>query len=255
MDRLELAADVTCVVGEAPTWSTREQALYWIDGQSHSIMRLRFPDRVLETRPLPYRPSCLALLPERGLVVGYKKGLGTFDFDSGEAVALPLTGVPFEAASFNDGACDAAGRLWIGTRHRDASEPVCALFCIEPGLKVRRMVDGIIVSNGIAFSPDGQIMYHTDSRPGRIDAYDYDVAHGTLSNDRRRAGRALPARRNARPHGYAAGQQARERRLRWRGYAHPVHHHDQLRSGRGGAPDAALGGQVAQPAHRRGRVA
>jgi sugar lactone lactonase YvrE len=90
----------------------------------------------------------------------------------------------FAVASFNDGACDAAGRLWIGTRHRDASEPVCALFCIEPGLKVRRVVEGLTVSNGIAFSSDGRTMYHTDSRPGRIDAYDYDAATGTPSGGR-----------------------------------------------------------------------
>ena len=141
-------------------------------------MRLGWPQRRLEAKTLPYRPSCLALLPDRGLLVGYKKGLGTFDFDAGEARQLPLKGMEFAVASFNDGACDAAGRLWIGTRHRDASEPVCALFCIEPGLKVRRVVEGLTVSNGIAFSSDGRTMYHTDSRPGRIDAYDYDAATG-----------------------------------------------------------------------------
>jgi sugar lactone lactonase YvrE len=35
-----------------------------------------------------------------------------------------------------------------------------------------------VVSNGIAFSPDWRTMYHADSRPGRIYAYDYDVASG-----------------------------------------------------------------------------
>jgi sugar lactone lactonase YvrE len=183
--QVELAADIVSIVGEAPTWSVREQALYWIDGQQHRIMRLQVPSRRVETRDLPYRPSCLALLPERGLLVGYKKGIGTFDFDTGAAASLPLTGISFDVVSFNDGACDAAGRLWIGTRHRDASEPVCSLYCIGPGLSVRRVVDGLILSNGIAFSPDGRTMYHTDSRPGRIDAYDYDPATGDLSGCRR----------------------------------------------------------------------
>jgi L-arabinonolactonase len=182
---VELAADIVSIVGESPIWSVREQALYWIDGQARRIMRLHWPDRRLESRELPYRPSCIALLPEAGLLVGYKKGLGAFDFDSGAARSLPLEGVAFDVESFNDGACDAAGRFWIGTRHRDASEAVCALFCIETDLRVRRVIDGIIVSNGIAFSPDGRTMYHTDSRPGRIDAYDYDVATGALSGRRR----------------------------------------------------------------------
>jgi sugar lactone lactonase YvrE len=173
-------ADFVAIVGEAPIWSAQEQALYWIDGHQRHLMRLHWPTQTAERRPLPYRPSCLALLPGGGLLVGYKKGIGTFDFTSGRAVALPAGGVDLDVVSFNDGACDAAGRLWIGTRHRDASEPVGALYRIGPGMAVRRVVDGLIVSNGIAFSPDGRTLYLTDSRPGRIDAYEFDPTTGTL---------------------------------------------------------------------------
>src|SRR5262245_45113712 len=114
---IELAADMVAQVGEAPTWSAAAQALYWIDGVAHRVMRPDWPRSRPETRELAYRPSCLALLPGRGLLVGYKKGLGTFDFESGTARQLPLAGIDFSDQSFNDGACDAAGRLWIGTRH------------------------------------------------------------------------------------------------------------------------------------------
>jgi L-arabinonolactonase len=181
---VRLAADIVSTVGEAPTWSIAEQALYWIDGHGRHVMRLKWPGNAVERRELPYRPSCLALLPERGLLIGYKKGLGTFDFDTRLARQLPLSGIDFADESFNDAACDAAGRLWIGTRHRDASEPICSLFRIDPDLAVTRAAGGLIVSNGIAFSPDGRTMYHTDSRPGRIDAYDYDAATGTTSGRR-----------------------------------------------------------------------
>jgi sugar lactone lactonase YvrE len=180
MGPCECVSEIVAIVGEAPTWSVREQALYWIDGQQRQIMRLDWATRASETRGLPYRPSCLALLPEDGLLIGYKKGIGTFDFAAGTAHALPLRDVDLDIVSFNDGACDAAGHLWIGTRHRDASEPVGALYCIDRGMVVRRVIEGLIVSNGIAFSPDGRTMYHTDSRPGRIDAYEYDAATGTL---------------------------------------------------------------------------
>ncbi len=183
--QLELAADIVSIVGESPTWSVREQALYWIDGQAHRVMRLSLPSGRLETRDLPYRASALALLPERGLLLAYKKGLGTFDFETGAAQSLPVEGIDFTDVSFNDCACDAAGRLWIGTRHRDASAPVCWLYRIDPGMRITPVIGSLIVSNGIAFSPDGRIMYHTDSRPGRIDAYDYDPATGTPSNPKR----------------------------------------------------------------------
>jgi sugar lactone lactonase YvrE len=146
------------------------------------LFRLR--DGVTEQRDLPYRPSCLAPLEGRGLLVGYKKGIGRFDFESCRAVQLPIAGADLGEVSFNDGICDAAGRLWIGTRHREASAPVGALYRIDGDLALARVRDGLIVSNGIAFSPDGRRMYHADSRPGRIHAYDFDVRAGTLSAPR-----------------------------------------------------------------------
>lgn len=182
MSEVRLAADIVAVLGESPLWIEAEQALYWIDGQRPHLMRLA--DGAVERRVLPYRPSCLVPLPDGRLLVGYKKGIGVFAFATGEASQLPLTGVDLGAVSLNDGKCDQAGRLWIGTRHRDASEPAGALYRIDAGMAVSRVLDGLVVSNGIAFSPDGRTMYHTDSRPGRIDAYDYDPAIGTLSGKR-----------------------------------------------------------------------
>ena len=180
-DAIVLAADITAIVGESPTWSAREQALYWIDGQQRRVMRLRAETGDVEMRELPFRPSCLVLQPERGVLIGYKKGLGRFDFDTGEAQALPVPGVDLETVSFNDGTCDPAGRLWIGTRHRDASQPDGALYRVGTDLAITRIRGGLVVSNGIAFSPDGRTMYHIDSRLGRIDAYDFDVDTGTVS--------------------------------------------------------------------------
>lgn len=180
---IRMVGDFTAVAGEAPLWSAAEQALYWLDNRERLLVRLR--DGVTEARRLPYRPNCLAPLTSgKGLLVGYRKGIGTFDFDSGRAVQLPISGAELDVVSFNDGACDAAGRLWIGTRHREASEPVGALYRITPDRGLARMRGGLVVSNGIAFSPDGRVMYHADSRPGRIDRHELDIASGTLSASR-----------------------------------------------------------------------
>ncbi|WP_137180770.1 SMP-30/gluconolactonase/LRE family protein [Roseomonas sp. AR75] len=175
---IRVASAVRATVGEAPLWSTTERALYWIDGHRRVVFRLR--DGVTEERELPFRPSCLVPDRQGGLVVGYKKGLGRFEFESGRAEQWPLSGVDFSDVSFNDAACDAAGRLWIGTRHAGGHAPVAALYSIGPDLRPVCGRRGLVVSNGIAFSPDGRRMYHADSRPGRVDAYDLDPATGML---------------------------------------------------------------------------
>ena len=46
------------------------------------------------------------------------------------------------------------------------------------------MLTGITVPNGPAWSPDYETMYFTDTALRRIDAFDYDVRGGVLSNRR-----------------------------------------------------------------------
>jgi sugar lactone lactonase YvrE len=181
---LRFVEDFTATIGEGPLWSPHDEALYWIDTVQKKLVRLRAPFTKSEIRDLPYRPSCLAGVHGGGLLVVYKKGIGLFDFDSGTPSQLPLAGVSFDNEIFNDGACDSAGRLWVGTRDRDVKSPVGALYRIGPDLVASKHADKLVVSNGIAWSPDYRTFYHTDSRPGRIDAYDFDAASGTISNRR-----------------------------------------------------------------------
>jgi len=84
----------------------------------------------------------------------------------------------------NDGRCDALGRFWAGTvgvnEHGLAAEGAGALYCLEPDGTVRRVLDGVSLSNGLDWSPDGRRLYYVDSLAGGIDAYDFDLASGEL---------------------------------------------------------------------------
>jgi sugar lactone lactonase YvrE len=46
------------------------------------------------------------------------------------------------------------------------------------------MLDGFSIPNGLAWSPDGRIMYFADTLAGAIDAFDYDLTDGITSNRR-----------------------------------------------------------------------
>ena len=91
---------------------------------------------------------------------------------------------------FNDGRCDRQGRFWAGTMMMDmaAGAPVGAMYRYNAGQAepLTAQLQGFIVPNGLAFSPDGNTLYLSDSHPDvqKIWAFDYDTDTGTPHNRR-----------------------------------------------------------------------
>jgi sugar lactone lactonase YvrE len=89
---------------------------------------------------------------------------------------------------FNDGRCDRQGRLLAGTMVADMSRaaPMGSVYELTATRRLRPLLGGLITPNGMAFSPDGQTMYLSDSHPSvqTIWAFDYDTDTGTPRNQR-----------------------------------------------------------------------
>ena len=82
-----------------------------------------------------------------------------------------------------------AGALWAGTVGVNeaglAAEGAGALYCLELDGRVRRVLEGVSLSNGMDWSPDGGTFYYVDSRSGGIDAFAFDLSSGELRDPRR----------------------------------------------------------------------
>jgi sugar lactone lactonase YvrE len=61
-------------------------------------------------------------------------------------------------------------------------EPAGALYRVDADGTVTTHAEALICSNGLAFSPDGRIMYHADSRQKTVWRYDYDPKTGSATN-------------------------------------------------------------------------
>jgi sugar lactone lactonase YvrE len=85
----------------------------------------------------------------------------------------------------NDAACDAQGRFWAGSMAYDETPGMGSLYRIDARGGCEQMLDGLTISNGIGWSPDGATMYLADTVPGHIDAFAFDMASGTLGERRR----------------------------------------------------------------------
>ncbi|MEV0042491.1 SMP-30/gluconolactonase/LRE family protein [Nocardia rhamnosiphila] len=88
-----------------------------------------------------------------------------------------------DIVGYNDLTVDAKGRLYVGSlafvasESRDADKPG-QLFCIDLDGSARVVAEDILLTNGLAFSPDGSLLYHADTLRSTVNVYDVDDRGG-----------------------------------------------------------------------------
>jgi sugar lactone lactonase YvrE len=125
-----------------------------------------------------------------------RDGLWHFEPRTGERARLAAPPYDPKVERFNDGKCDPQGRFWVGTIYEPREPALAALYCYAGG-KLTRRADGITVSNGLAWSPDGRVLYWSDTKAHTVYAFDFDGAAGTLS--RKRVFASWPAKQPGQP--------------------------------------------------------
>jgi sugar lactone lactonase YvrE len=177
-------------VGEGPLWNGREGAWYWVDITARELWRMDASSGAISHSVCDEMIACLALSNDGGIIAGMETGI--FHLTPGAPVVARRLAAPPELGEgmrFNDGRCDRQGRFWSGTMYMDSVSSLREgkLYRLDAasGLSAP-VVDGLLVQNGLAWSPDGTTMYLSDSHPNvqQIWAFDYDVATGQPSNRR-----------------------------------------------------------------------
>ncbi|QJU55278.1 SMP-30/gluconolactonase/LRE family protein [Herbiconiux sp. KACC 21604] len=70
---------------------------------------------------------------------------------------------------FNEGGCSPQGDFYVGTTHNLEMPERGTLWRISPDLQATRELVDVSESNGIDWSPSGEVTYYVDSPTGRID--------------------------------------------------------------------------------------
>ena len=185
----EIAVPAGAELGERPYWDGT--GLVWVDIMAGHLHRYRpgHGDEVVLELAAAGRPVPLgAAAPRRGggYVLATEAGFMLAGRDGRlEEGAIRPAGMPADA-TFNDGACDPAGRFWAGTVTHDLRPAAGALYRLDADGTVTTMLDGVTESNGIGWSGDGATMYFVDSGESepRIRAFGFDVASGDLGASR-----------------------------------------------------------------------
>lgn len=81
----------------------------------------------------------------------------------------------------NDGKCDPAGRLWLGTMAFAGTPGAGTLYCLDPTGIPSVKLGNVTISNGIVWSADRRTMYYVDTPTRRVSRYRYDDSTGAIA--------------------------------------------------------------------------
>lgn len=186
---IQLALDADNFMGETPVWSVAEQALYWVNCEHPpQINRWHPGSGERESWPMQERVGGFVLKQSGGLLVALASGV--FDFDPGNSRLELRAPSPLpKFVSLHECQCDRQGRFWVGSiDHRLRDSPVPpeggALFLLD-GDRLVAQVKGISCANGLAFSPDGSVLYLADSPVRWIDRWTLETGSGRTCDRRR----------------------------------------------------------------------
>jgi sugar lactone lactonase YvrE len=124
-----------------------------------------------------------ALRPRRqgGAVIGVERGFALEDAD-GMLTQLDELWSD-ETVRMNEGACDPDGRFYCGSMAYDKRTGAAGLYRLNTDRSVEIVLDGVTISNGLDWSPDGALAYYNDTATGQVDVFDYS-REGGLTNRR-----------------------------------------------------------------------
>jgi sugar lactone lactonase YvrE len=157
--------------GEGPVWSQRWGGLRWVDMLAGDVLSLD-GDGTVRRRHVGTVVAAVRPRRDGGAVVAVERGFTLEDADDTLTPLPPAwsdTGV-----RMNEGGCDPDGRFWCGSMAYDRRPGGAAVYRLDPDRSVHRVLEGVTISNGLEWSPDGARAYYDDTATHRVDVFDYD---------------------------------------------------------------------------------
>ena len=173
---------VRCRLGESPVYDARRDALWFADITGRTLHSVDLATGFHRFHGFDSEVCSLGIAVSGRLVVALRKVVGLFDPDGGGFSRIAEIEPERTTSRLNDGKVGPDGAFFVATiDDRPERSPIGTLYRVDASGRVEAKVSGLRTSNGLAFTADGRIMFHSDTRAGWIDRWDFDPATGTMS--------------------------------------------------------------------------
>lgn len=203
--RIEIAVAAEDGVGEGPFWDDIEQELWWVDISGKRLHRWRPATGARQDWPLDDFASAVVLRERGGLLLAMQGGLYFMDPESGERALFVAHEPDRPENRTNEAKCAPDGSFWVGTMqnnlHPDGtakpmSAATGALYRVRHDGGISREVDGVGLSNTLAWTNAGKTLLFADTGTNVIKAYAVEdngrLGVSCIFNDGTSGGRPLP---------------------------------------------------------------
>lgn len=178
----ELLVDARLEVAEGPVWDERARRLLWLDvlgGVVHSTDPVTNDD---EAHPIGQPVGAVGLTDAGWWILALRDGFARYDPATDEMRLIAPVEIDDPTTRLNDGKVDPAGRFWAGSMAFTGDRPTGTLYRLDRAGSVRPILGGLTISNGMDWSPRGDVMYFIDTQTGCVDRLRYDGASGDVSD-------------------------------------------------------------------------
>jgi len=182
---VSLISNISAALGEGPVWNTTTSQLYWLDILQHNL-HIHNPEHPHNDEVIAIPPYISSVIPRRsgGIVLTLQDGFYSYDLTTKELTLLAEVEASLTDNRFNDGKCDPRGRYLAGTMSLSNQLSQGSLYSMDLEYKVTTLLTDVSISNGLAWSSDGNTLYFIDTPTRNVVAFNYDLETGHINNQR-----------------------------------------------------------------------
>ncbi|WP_435286399.1 SMP-30/gluconolactonase/LRE family protein [Streptomyces bacillaris] len=175
--RLTAATTETFQLAEGPVWDAVRQRLLWVDILAGYVLEGSVDDttgRIKVTRRHAFDSmvGAVTVADDGTLLVAAQEHLIVLDIDDTRRDG-PRIVPPGVRRRLNDGSTDPTGRFLVGTLSLDGPSQQETLVRLEPDGMLTALDTELSLSNGLAWSSDGRMLYSVDTLRHTVSVRDY----------------------------------------------------------------------------------
>lgn len=173
---MKILTQKRCVIGEGPIWNEREELLYFVNGVANEICTYDPERDILKAYPQEVGVAAIAFSRDGRMLITRRDGALFLDLSTGKT--SPMYDESIQIKNANDAKVGPDGCFYVGTQSEfrlGISDKIDGkLYRITPEGEVTVLLDGLILANGMDWSPDERFFYLADTGAKKVREYEFD---------------------------------------------------------------------------------